>query len=691
LDDNFCQKGKFGNKYLNSSTFKNFVIVLWLASVFGVGSLLLFEDKFFALSGTPIAKVGKTQNHVTYRSEEDTRWKFIGDTSQFLFDGDRLATGRKSQAMIDFGDGRIANIGEDTTVSLSAIRQQNGLTYILSMPSGSVGIEKSKTAGASSAQFPIIIRSGGRDFYIEPEEEKGVLRSEKGIQEFKGKRTTFVKTSALAQSKGRVNVSAPTNGAAQTSTNLTPSGAVPGLVGNPVEDGLNGDNVVVEDQTDDLTEFDAPPIASLSPVLLEKIATDLAITIPDPVPVPSALGLAGAATPAAQTPISEGSPPATSLSRIGDATSKSAKDSQKSANSKSAVTAKTTSPKISDGALKLASKSGVGLSAVKKAADPVRMVPAASLSPLPPAVAGTEIKLDTSAVTAIYYSFKPLSQIKGPLGDLGLKPPASTPPGWQPLLELSNGSSKRQITDVKGGQRNLSVEDFGSLTANSMMDGLACADLGVRGGARISDANGQRVSVAKDEFKIKICSYRDASNNVPLAIGVSTLEGESSKRPMIFSRPSANELRFQMITDSPRLYLTLLPLMQGSPNFRVGKVSGFSQSGIFIAKGGKVIMQLAGPGFTAKTADAMLKLTGGDFVYKGPRSALYDATSYSADQLKDWVSKSVDGGRKVYVHRLGNLLPISKDFLEERREVAVFVKTVASQLFTEKVDIIAFR
>jgi hypothetical protein len=45
----------------------------------------------------------------------------------------------------------------------------------------------------------------------------------------------------------------------------------------------------------------------------------------------------------------------------------------------------------------------------------------------------------------------------------------------------------------------------------------------------------------------------------------------------------------------------------------------------------------------------------------------------------------------VYVHRSGTLLPISRDFLEERREVAAFVKAVASQLFVEKVEIIAFK
>jgi hypothetical protein len=43
------------------------------------------------------------------------------------------------------------------------------------------------------------------------------------------------------------------------------------------------------------------------------------------------------------------------------------------------------------------------------------------------------------------------------------------------------------------------------------------------------------------------------------------------------------------------------------------------------------------------------------------------------------------------VHRTGTLLPISRDFLEERREVAAFIKTVASQMFIDKVEIIAYK
>jgi hypothetical protein len=102
-------------------------------------------------------------------------------------------------------------------------------------------------------------------------------------------------------------------------------------------------------------------------------------------------------------------------------------------------------------------------------------------------------------------------------------------------------------------------------------------------------------------------------------------------------------------------------------------------------------MQLSGPGFNAVAADKILGLSGGDFVFKGQRSALYDATSLTVDQLKAWVSKNSKQGKKVYVQKSGTLLSVSSDFLEERREVAAFIKSVAAQILTEKVEIVAFK
>lgn len=701
---------------MNSGAVKNLMIGFWLVAVSVIGGVLLFEDRFFAVSGVPMAKVGMTSNSVTYRSEEDTRWKFLSDSGQLVFDGDRIATGRASSATIDFGDGRIANIGQDTTVSLSAIRQQNGMTYIISLPSGVVGVENRKSVERKNqAQFPIIVRSGGRDFYIEPNEEKAILNGQKGPTEIKGKRVAravleSAKKTLPLNARSRVGAAPAgpsSKGAVISSIEqfIAAGGSAASPSPSPSSKQSASQSVgsdVTSESEENFGGRDAQ-IAAISPILLQSIAQDLAITIPDPPAVASDLSLSGSSPVSvvsdSNTP-SGGLNPSSGDASLGlsDSTSLNPK---KAPSSNSAGKVESLDMKSAKNNAQLAKANGSKLAALSKtsisdkpnkdlsSAKP--QLPTKPQPPPPPPVAGTEIGLVTSAITAIYYSFKPLSQVKGSLGDLGWKNPANIPAGWQPILELTNGGKKKQITDLKGSQLSLNLEDFGPLTANSTMDGLACADLGVRGGAKISDVSGQRVSISKQEFQIKVCSYRDSFKNVPLAVGLSTMDGAASNWPLMFPRPPANDLKFQMIVDSPRLYLALMPLIERSPNLRVGKVASFSQSGIFIAKAGKVIMQLAGSGFTAKTADRMLKLTGGDFIYRGPKDALYDASSYSADELKDWVSKSVADGRKVYVHRAGNLLPISKDFLEERKEVAAFVKTVSTQLFTQKVDIIAFR
>ena len=81
----------------------------------------------------------------------------------------------------------------------------------------------------------------------------------------------------------------------------------------------------------------------------------------------------------------------------------------------------------------------------------------------------------------------------------------------------------------------------------------------------------------------------------------------------------------------------------------------------------------------------------GDLVFKGSRTSLYDASGLSIEELKEWVSKNTQQGKKVYINKAGSLLAINRDFLEATREVAVFVKSLSSQMFTQKVEIVAFK
>ena len=562
-----------------SGRIEKILLGLWIVSLASITYLLINEDRFFAISGAPVANVIRSNHDVTYRSESDTRWKSIGGVLQGVFDGDKVATGPNSQATIDFGDGRAANIGEETSITLSTIRQSTGMTYIISMAKGSVAIEKLATATSrkDKAKFPIIVRSGGRDFFIEPEEEKGIVKDDLGTVEFKGKRERKVK--------------------------LPPKEEVPLIALQP-------------------TVLEAIPVVELVPSIP---APATAVPIPTP-PIPA---------PEAPKPLAQIKKPP--------------------------------------------SKPAVAIATPAPIAAPA------------PVAAGTEIKLDTSGMKSSYFTFQSLSAATGDLGVVKWLEPTSPPAGWSPVLELTNGGKIKIIDDLKGPERYLKIEDIGPLLSDVNFEGLPCATLGIRGGGKIVSGGIPNVSFAGKPAQLRICSYRDAAINSPLVVGMSSIGSQNYNRGKLFSAPQATDLKYQITVTSPVDYLSILPLMEQSKNLRVVRAQGLSPSGVYIAKSGKVVMQLSGPGFNAVAADKILGLSGGDFVFKGQRSALYDATSLTVDQLKAWVSKNSKQGKKVYVQKSGTLLSVSSDFLEERREVAAFIKSVAAQILTEKVEIVAFK
>jgi hypothetical protein len=518
-----------------------------------VGYFLAHEDRFFAISGSPVANVVKTARDVTYRSEDDTRWKRITGSKQGVFDGDRIATGKSSGAVIDFGDGRAANLGEDSSLTLSTIRQSSGLTYILSLPKGSVAIQSIKRTGANAGkvQSPIIIRVAGRDYIIEPGEERGIVRDSGGVREFKGvRRPKSIKEETIPEP----------------------------LV--------------------------TPPVAEVIPVaLLEEV-------LPPPPPPP---------------PVEE----------------------------------------------------------PKKVVPPPR--------PREPAVIGTEITPDISELKPEYFTYGSLSAASGDLATVRWTEPKNMPDEWLPAFELTNGTEKKRLLLTKGGSIQLSLAEFGPLKAETVVDGVPCAVLGLRGGAQVKTKRSQRWSFAGSVIETKICSYRDAADNVPHVVGLSSLDGAGEKKGGLFPTPPKASLKYQMIVTTPSQYLALMPLMVSNESLRVAKSQGLSANGIFVAKAGKVIMQIAGSGFDAESANKIRSLVNGDLVFKGSRSSLYDASALSIDELKDWVSKNTVQGKTVFINKSGRLLPINRDFLEERREVAAFVKSLSNQLFTQEVEIVAFK
>ncbi len=589
---------------MGSASKQSIVFGLWLVGLSAVVALLWHEDRFFATVGVPIATISQAKRDVTYRGEDDIRWKAIGGGGQRVFDGDKLATGPKSEAIIDFGDGRAASVGPDTQMVVSSIRQESGLTYIINLSKGSVAIQKNTVANQQAKSvFPVIIRSGGRDYLVEPGEERGVARDEKGVKEFVGRKPP------PRASKSDVE---------QASSNLAAKITVPTAV-----------------------------VASL----IQQ--TPIAIVGSTPIP---------------GEPFLESSSPATGVQI----------ESVQAVDAPSEEVPTSLSPK-------------------KPPVKPAKpKMPKAPMVPVVPAVkaVGAEIELDFSSLEREYYSFESLKKIRGEIGVLKWREPTigSSSLQWSPAVELKQGGNRKELALPKTGSIILKLEDFGGLQEVEKKDGIPCGLLELRGGAKVSEPGKKPVwSFAGEARQIYICSYKDAMETLPLVVGVSHLETGKVRRPQLFKKPAASDLKFQMIVTTPSQFQSLLPLLAGCENFRVATSKGLAPSGIFVSKAGKVVMQVAGAGFTSASAEKIREKISGDLVFKGSRDALYDGSKLSPDELREMISRSDAQGRKIYFHKSGNLVAVSRRFLEERQEVAAFIKSISSQMFTEKVTIVSYK
>ena len=91
------------------------------------------------------------------------------------------------------------------------------------------------------------------------------------------------------------------------------------------------------------------------------------------------------------------------------------------------------------------------------------------------------------------------------------------------------------------------------------------------------------------------------------------------------------------------------------------------------------------------TIETLLPLLDGNFVFKGPRSALYDMRGTSQTALLDWIGALLDKGKVLYILKRNKLYPVSRDFIKTNNEVAKFIDSQAKAIFLEKVEILDYR
>jgi hypothetical protein len=136
--------------------------------------------------------------------------------------------------------------------------------------------------------------------------------------------------------------------------------------------------------------------------------------------------------------------------------------------------------------------------------------------------------------------------------------------------------------------------------------------------------------------------------------------------------------------------LKFLPYLAGAGAFGVSRDSLGNGEGIYVVKG-EVIAELKGAGVDSGVVSKVMDLLGGEFAFRGTRSALYDTRGKTQGALVDMVDALLDKGKVLYILKRNKIYPVSRDFIQTNNEVAKFIDSQAKAIFLEKVEILEYR
>lgn len=553
---------------------------VWFCMVAGIIVGLSFEDRFFAISGKPVAVLSYSNAGTTFRAEDDVKWKPVAKAQGF-FDGDRVATGPTSKAKVSFGEGRLVELAPDTIIAISSIREASGNSFIINLVKGGI-----KPTVPGDAKHALVVMSGTSTFVVEPGEERGFAKPIGGaLHEFNAKDKFPAQTKKTESDREKFILPATYN--------------APAIKDLPPE------------------EPDALTVSS----------TQLALASPTPQVTPEA------------TPL----------------------------------------PKK------------------KKASPSPSLSPSPTLTPTPaPPKAKPQVDLSKFAPAIVDGSVQPSYMTTEGFGrersfSLAIKvgKPQLTDNEYRPVVQVSSGEAKSFIA-WQGPNLELALgSDFLRKGVKNDLGAIPCTRVELRTGVKMG--NGAPVFLSDKPVVTKICSLRDAESKVPLKIGLTTIGAPSNDGKLYAASPRGGSYPIQLIVTRSSDYLKLVPYMKASSSFQISQAKELGASGIFSVDSSKVLAQFGGVGITAPVADKLMSIMGHSFVFKGNRSVIQDVSGLDLEAFKQWIAKQTSAGKNVYIRAKSNFIPVSRNFMNERGEVAEFVKKASGTIFLDKVLIIAFK
>jgi hypothetical protein len=110
-----------------------------------------------------------------------------------------------------------------------------------------------------------------------------------------------------------------------------------------------------------------------------------------------------------------------------------------------------------------------------------------------------------------------------------------------------------------------------------------------------------------------------------------------------------------------------------------------------MARTAKVVAALSGKGLTSALVTTLLNMTQSDLVYKGNFAAILETQSLSKEDLRNKIGTHIASTNSIFIQSGSRLIPINRNFLKQRGEVADFVKNINGVIFLEPIEIIEYR
>jgi hypothetical protein len=662
-------------------------VFVWVVLVCVVLFAMTLEDRFFAVSGNPIATLLQVQREVTVRSENDINWRPVA-TNQKFFDGDRVSTGVSSTVTIDFGDGKKGVVGPESIVAISSINQASGRSFIVNLIKGGI-----KPIVPKNAKSQLIVTSGSSTFYVEPGQSKGFTKPVGGtIREFSQK-DRFPGVAKVPKSQSKTTISADFAAKAEQSKAIVvvdptptqslapPLAALPELTSQAQDLSEKTSGNYIDPTIDKVTKSTfkdsaaAPkPDASLLESLRSNVALKLGFT-------------EGNTHLTSATPDFSATRP-TSLT-VTKSFESSEKTELKPVEIKRPVAV---DPEVKEKGLsaKLLKSTPSARTASTELKNKTKGIDAVL-----PVLSDKELanrylpQVDMSKIATVFHTTSRMADVKPMALDIpAIRPKAKIESSWSGGVEVTIGSQK-QVHLASNGIAAVPIDGTRLKNAKlEMHDGVPCVRSEIRSFAKFEVSGKVKTFKGKEAKLIRFCSLAEFEMMMPIQITYSGFGKPFSDNSFFVSNEGSAAMNYRIVTNDSSDYLKLLPYLRRARGLKVESKVKMSSEGMFGARGSDIVIQYSLEAANTDYANKISRLLGHSVVYKGQQNAIMNTKGMSIEEFKEWVVKNTSEGRDVYVRMNGKLVPISRDFLTSREEVADFVRTTATTVYLDDVDIV---